>query len=252
VFYDGDTDPHDNPQSGTMPDPAIAIRYSYTEAFFMHRMQQALWIGFIAAALSSASFAADQDLPYFERGDLTPYWAPASQGAGGHAPAGLEPFSAIDQAGKAATERDFSGGVSVVNFFFAQCGNTCPRMMSTIARFQGQLKKDGLSSKVAIYSFSTMPEHDTPAVLRKYAEARGLDLANWRLLTGKRKEIYRVGKAMLKADRAVGSQKSPTTFIHSEYLYLLDQNRRVRGIYDSSSPAQMADLRKDIRRLTAT
>ena len=50
---------------------------------------------------------------------------------------------------------------------------------------------------------------------------------------------------MLKADGAVGAQKSESSFIHTTYVYLVDKRLRVRGIYDSASPKAMAQLTED-------
>jgi protein SCO1/2 len=107
-----------------------------------------------------------------------------------------------------------------------------------------------MSSKVRFYSFSVTPEQDTPQVLKDYGKERGFDLSNWMLLTGERDAIFRVGREIFKADRSVGAQKTPDSFIHSDNLYLLDQKLRIRGIYSSGSSKQVEYLAQDIRRLT--
>mgnify|MGYP002063662300 FL=1 len=41
-----------------------------------------------------------------------------------------------------------------------------------------------------IVSFSIDPKHDTPEVLKSYAENYGIDHPNWNLLTGEKDAIY--------------------------------------------------------------
>jgi protein SCO1 len=99
------------------------------------------------------------------------------------------------------------------------------------------------------YSFSVKPEADSPEKLRAYAEALQINTQRWKLLTGDRKVIYQVGKDIFKADGSVGSQKSEDSFIHTQNIYLLDKQRRIRGIYDTNDGVAMQLLAKDIARL---
>lgn len=199
-------------------------------------MRLTLLILFISPALLAAG------LPYFDRGDLTPYWM-SETSAAAHNPAEVASFHALDQNGAAVTERSFNGGLSLVNFFFATCGNTCPRMMSKLRDLEKRLGKN-----IDLYSFSITPETDSPAVLREYAKSHHLDGAHWKLLTGDKAEIYRVGRAMFKADRSVRRQESEDLpFVHSENVYLVDADRKIRGIYDTASEAQLTLLEKDVR-----
>jgi protein SCO1/2 len=187
----------------------------------------------------------ERPLPFFSTDDFTPYWESESH----HSPAAVQPFSVIDQNGKAVTDQTLKGRISLVNFFFGQCGTVCPTMMLSLKKFQSQLKKSGEASFVRFYSFSTMPEQDSPGMLRDYARVRNLDLTNWSLLTGDVAEIYRVGKTVFKADGSVGPQRRDSSFIHTTYLYVVDSQLRIRGIYDIQNPQQMTLLASDLKNL---
>jgi protein SCO1/2 len=190
--------------------------------------------------LSASAFAAPHALPYFDARELTPFWP----GEAKYDPATVSPFAAVDQNGEVVNEKSLERRVSVVNFFFASCPNVCPTMMSAIQKFQkslGSARRD-----VAILSFSVKPETDPPARLKAYASSYRIDGREWRLLTGKREEIYRIGKEVFKADGSVGEQKSESSFIHTTYAYLVDGQRRIRGIYDTSDRAAMGLLKRDV------
>jgi protein SCO1/2 len=196
--------------------------------------------------VSSAVAAAGDSRPppFFDSAELTPYW-PSE--AGSYRPATVGSFQVVDQDGKIVTEKTMENGVSLVNFFFADCPGLCPMMMKNLERFRKRIGP--LSKRVGIYSFSVRPESDPPEKLRKYAEERGIDSATWKLLTGDRSTIYSIGKGTFKADGSVGSRKSPNGFIHTKNVYLVDRKLRIRGVYDTSSVEEMNGLESDLDRL---
>jgi protein SCO1/2 len=182
--------------------------------------------------------ADERPLPFFAAKDLTPYWDLENARA---EPATIDSLKAVNQDNRVVTENNFSGHLSLVNFFFAECGATCPLMMHTLQSLQPKI------GDVKTFSFSVDPKHDGPAELKSYANHHHFDLRNWELLTGSQKEIYRLGRDVFKADGSV-SAKSPA-FIHTTNIYLVDRKRRVRGVYDSVKADAMNLLVKDIARL---
>ncbi len=187
-------------------------------------------------------------LPYFDSKELTPYW-PKDQDtmSQDYSPATVTPFQVIDQEGRLVTETRLKNQISLVSFFFADCPMLCPTMMTSIKRLQKSLL--ATNPMPLFFSFSVKPESDSPKKLRQYAKSFGINLANWSLLTGDRKEIYRIGKEVFKADGSVGPQKSESSFIHTKNLYLVDSDLRIRGIYDTDDSKAMALLKKDIAQL---
>jgi protein SCO1/2 len=49
-------------------------------------------------------------------------------------------------------------------------------------------------SKVFYVAITVDPEQDTPAILKRYAETHGVDLAGWAFLTGIPSEIWEVAR----------------------------------------------------------
>ena len=207
-----------------------------------------LWptlVNIIVLATGAQAFAVNASLPYFDSKDLTPFWRSASEML--RKSVHIGPFEAIDHRGATITNDVLKDHVTLINFFFAECAGICPMMMQSIKEIETKLKD--ANQEVQLLSFSVRPEQDSTAKLKKYADAMKIKNPHWHLLTGKKTEIFRVGKSMLKADGAIGSQKSDDVFIHNRNIYLIDINRKLRGIYDTSDQANLAKLVDDIASL---
>ncbi len=219
----------------------------------MHTLSIRLIIIFIFFHLTQVPYAISKEttLPFFTASDLTPYWEAdhTTPSKLAPTPATLTPFQVFNQDGHSVSEKNLEGRVSLINFFFAECPGLCPIMMKSIQRFQRRL--GALSKQVDIYSLSVQPEHDTPTRLREYAAHYMIELKHWSLLTGNRSQIYQLGRDVFKADGSVGSQKNESSFIHTRNVYLVDAQRRIRGIYDTEDTQAMRYLAKDIAQLTA-
>jgi protein SCO1/2 len=76
----------------------------------------------------------------------------------------------------------------------------------------------------------------------------GVDESNWELLTGNKKEIYKLARNgfMIVATDGDGG---PNDFIHSEKLVLVDKQKRIRGYYDGTSGREVDQLIEDIKKL---
>ena len=79
------------------------------------------------------------------------------------------------------------GKIVIINFMYTQCKTTCEAGTMNLLQVQKALG-DHIGRNVFIYSISIDPEHDTPAVLKAYAEAHGVK-PGWTFLTGNIKDI---------------------------------------------------------------
>lgn len=77
----------------------------------------------------------------------------------------------------------------LINFIFANCRNEglCPMMTYNLRQVQ-QMLGDRVGRDIFMYSITLEPEHDTPEVLRTYAEHHGIG-PGWELLTGNKQDI---------------------------------------------------------------
>jgi protein SCO1 len=92
-------------------------------------------------------------------------------------------FTLTSQDGAEVTLGDLRGKVVVVSFIYTSCPDVCPMLSDKLARVQDVLGPD-FGTEIAFLSITVDPEHDTPEVLKEYAEALDADLAGWTFLTG--------------------------------------------------------------------
>jgi protein SCO1 len=179
-------------------------------------------------------------LPYYKTADYTPVWdIPESDSF--HK---IRPFSLIDQKGKAFTEKELDGKISVVDFFFTSCPGICPKMTNSMSKIQDKFKND---DTVQLVSHSVTPEKDSVSVLADYGLKKHVDYDKWKLLTGSKEEIYNLGRKFYFVEEDLGENKDSSIFLHTENFVLIDKNRIIRGIYNSLDPSSMNDLIEDIK-----
>ena len=98
-------------------------------------------------------------------------------------------FKLINQENKLVTADYWRGRVVIADFFFTHCPVICPKMTSSLKRVQDAFGKD---DAILINSFSIDPERDDPDELKRYAQKFLVNTNNWNLLTGDKKEIYKL------------------------------------------------------------
>jgi protein SCO1 len=153
-------------------------------------------------------------------------------------------FQLTNQYGAITSLQDWKRKITVDNFFFTHCPSVCPKMIRSLKKVQQQYAGD---EEILINSFSVDPERDSVAQLKAYAQK--LDIKNnWQLLTGDKKEIYKLARKSFLVV-ATDGDGGPTDFIHSELLVLVDKEKRIRGYYNGTDEEEVNNLLKDINRL---
>ena len=87
------------------------------------------------------------------------------------------------QDGTQVTLAQFRGKAVAIAFIFASCSSTCPILTAKMATVQDRLGSD-FGSRIIFLSITVDPEHDSPDVLKRYAETFGANLTGWKFLTG--------------------------------------------------------------------
>lgn len=142
----------------------------------------------------------------------------------------IPPFSFTDQNENTITNKDYLGKVYVVEFFFTTCPTICPRMNRNLVEVQNTFKE---FEDFGIASFTINPEHDTPKVLKAYADKYGVVNPNWHFMTGNKNTIYKLANEgfnlyTAKDDRAEGG------FEHSGNFALIDKEGYIRSRLDTN------------------
>jgi protein SCO1 len=156
----------------------------------------------------------------------------------------IPPFQFTNQDGKFIGSESWDNKIAVADFFFTRCPSICPKMTQSLKRVQQAFSQE----EIMITSFSIDPERDNTKQLKWYTSRFGINTANWQLLTGDKKDIYKLARNgfMIVATDGDGG---PEDFIHSEKLVLIDKQKRIRGYYDGTDEKEITILINDIKKL---
>jgi len=154
----------------------------------------------------------------------------------------IAPFKMTDQNGEAISNETYKNKIYIADFFFTRCESICPIMTNYLAQVQNVYKND---DTIMFLSFSVTPDIDSVTVLKKYAVKNGVIDKKWHLVTGSKKEIYKLARQsyFTVLDEGDGG---PQDFIHTEQLVLIDKKQHIRGFYDGTDKDDIEKLIKDI------
>lgn len=156
-------------------------------------------------------------------------------------------FKLSNQNGEIITNNTYANKIYVADFFFTRCQSICIAMAYNMSELQDFYKNDG---DIMFLSHSVTPVMDSVAVLKEYAERKGVIDEKWNVTTGSKKDIYELARKSYFAvlDEGNGDEDD---FIHTEQFVLVDKERRIRGYYDGTEKEEMLKLKEDIVLLRA-
>jgi len=126
------------------------------------------------------------------------------------------------------SNEDFTNKVYVAEFFFTSCPSICPIMNKNMKQIE---ERFGSRSDFGIASFTIDPEHDTPSVLKAYAESYDVFSQNWHFLTGEKQEIYTLANKGFNIFASVNPRVAGG-FEHQGYFALIDKRGYIRSRSD--------------------
>ncbi|MDO9260695.1 MAG: SCO family protein [Flavobacteriaceae bacterium] len=152
-------------------------------------------------------------------------------------------FEFINQKHQKITQQILENKVTVVNFIFTSCPTICPKQTKQLQLIQEKTK--GLKNYLQL-SFTVDPKRDSPEKLKQFGKKYQANFSNWHFLRAEQKVVYELGMngfylGMGKDNLAEGG------FFHSSNLVLVDQNKHIRGMYDSFDEKQVNQLVDDIK-----
>ncbi|MBA4737876.1 MAG: SCO family protein [Cryomorphaceae bacterium] len=153
-------------------------------------------------------------------------------------------FDLIDQWGNRADSSLLQGKIYVADFFFTTCPTICIDMGANFQRIQETYKDE---DRFHLVSHTVMPEIDTVEVMHAYGERMGAIKGKWHLLTGEKRELYRMARREYFAVMEQGTSFDEHDFIHTENVILVDEKKRIRGFYDGTSDLDIDRLIGDIQ-----
>lgn len=151
-------------------------------------------------------------------------------------------FEFTNQEHQKITQQILENKVTVVNFIFTSCPTICPKQTKQLQIIQEKTK--GFINYQQL-SFTVDPKRDSPEKLKLFGEKYHADFSNWHFLRADQNIVYDLGMngfylGMGKDNLAEGG------FFHSSNIVLIDQNKHIRGMYDSFDETAINQLINDI------
>jgi len=150
----------------------------------------------------------------------------------------VPPFVLTNQNGQPFGSAQLQGKIWIADFVYTTCPGPCPMISSRMSETQKPLR----DTDVKLVSFSVDPAHDTPEVLRGYAEKLNAQPGRWTFLT-----IYRLSRDGFKL--AVGAGEKPGEPMHSTRVILVDRKGEIRGYYDATEADAITRILADVAHL---
>ena len=152
-------------------------------------------------------------------------------------------FELINQNGKTVTNENFNGKIYVADFFFTTCPTICISMTDNLLKVQKEIQNN---PNILLISHSVTPKIDSVTQLKKYAIEKGVNDKKWHLVTGDKKEIYKLARKSYLAVKDEGDG-GPFDMIHTENFILVDPDKRIRGFYDGTDSKEIKRLLLEIK-----
>ena len=156
-------------------------------------------------------------------------------------------FELINQNGKTVTHENFNGKIYVADFFFTTCPTICISMTDNLLKVQKEIQNN---PNILLISHSVTPKMDSVTQLKKYAIEKGVNDKKWHLVTGDKKEIYKLARKSYLAVKDEGDG-GPFDMIHTENFILVDPDKRIRGFYDGTDSKEIKRLLLEIKILNS-
>lgn len=140
----------------------------------------------------------------------------------------------------------------ILSFIYTTCSDICHIATYVLHQVTTELKQDlVLSNQMRLITVSFDPDHDTPEIMHRYAQAMECDTSRWVFLTtSSHAELQPIldgyGQYIVRGRDA--SSKTTEAFMHVLKVFLIDRERKVRNIY-SLSFLHSTLLLNDIRTL---
>lgn len=156
----------------------------------------------------------------------------------------VQPFAFTNQDGKTITDKDVTGKVLVVEYFFTSCKTWCPIMNSNMMLVYDRYKD---RDDFLILSHTSDPGTDSAARLKKYSDSLRVNTAKWIFLTGTKDSLYKQARYSYHIDDPNNYPLgNDVDFIHSQFFSLVDKKGIVRNIYEGNQKGDVERMMKEI------
>ena len=155
-------------------------------------------------------------------------------------------FSMLDQNGEPFGPADLQGKLSLMFFGFTQCPDICPATLArTVAAWKELSERQRSEVQLVFVSFD--PQRDTVEHLKEYLAFFDPAVIG---LTGTQEQVATMARGygvVYLQEQVEPGQEKDYLFSHSDFVYLMDQQGRVRKLFKSDFDSE--ELINDVRSL---
>jgi protein SCO1/2 len=211
----------------------------------MYRIVFFLLSSFLVISCSDSK-SSESPLPYYNTPDFTPIFLKNRSEVTKSISHTIGDFKFLNQDSVYVDQKTIEGKIHIASFIFTSCGSICPAMIKNLKIVSDQVESN---TDIVLLSYSVTPWIDKPYILKKYKIKNDIYNKNWHFLTGEKSNIYNLARTSYYAEEDIGFSKDSTEFLHTEHLILVDETKRIRGIYNGTLALEMQQLLDDIKTL---
>lgn len=138
---------------------------------------------------------------------------------------------------KGATVRlaELRGKPVVISLIYTSCSHVCPMITQRLRQAVEEAQRVIAPDRFAVLTIGFDTRNDTPMRMAAYARAQGVDLPNWRFLSGDDATI-----SALAGELGFTFAASAGGYLHSSQVTVVDRDGRVyRQVYGDDFPIQV-------------
>lgn len=144
-------------------------------------------------------------------------------------------YTLFDSDGKSFSLTEYRGRPLVISLIYTSCSSVCPTTTQHLLDAVDQARKVLGADRFEMLSVGFDARNDTPKRLNAFAEAQGINRANWRLASGNEEAL----SALLK-DLGFSYVAAAGAFEHITQTTIVDAEGRVyRHVYGDEFPIQV-------------
>jgi cytochrome c peroxidase len=134
---------------------------------------------------------------------------------------------------------DYPGKIVLLSFIYSTCSdiNGCPLATAVFHKIKNRLEKEPeLATHLRLITLSFNPEHDTPGRMKEYGATLQGKGVEWIFLTTRsEQELQPILKGYQQTVEKIydANGKFTGTFSHNLRVYLIDQHKQLRNIYNT-------------------
>ena len=155
-------------------------------------------------------------------------------------------FQFLNQDSVNITNANFKDKIYIADFFFTSCTSICPIMHRNMKVLFEKYKDN---PDIMFLSHTIDFKYDTPSKLKKYAQKLGVDGDKWQFAYGPKADVYNIAANYLVAVGEDSTNKDG--YVHQGWFILVDKDKKIRGAYDGTYDAAVAQLMEDLPVLLA-